>query len=156
MFPIDFYKTRISHFLRGTRKRLGITQKELASRMVCSEAALSRFENNVGFDYDLENLLKFARLAEMSLTDFVAYLEEVKNVSIRKSATPWGDEIIEAFRRSHGNARQAFFADVLLRLSKSELSKNLLIASKLSHLDSKQLKFIDHSIEMLVRERKKK
>ena len=70
---------RFAHFLRGYRKRQGLTQKQLASQLGYTELHYRKLEsesadNTVIKSFD--TLGFFAKLQNMTTVDFTSYIEQ--------------------------------------------------------------------------------
>lgn len=56
----ELRKLRLGHQIASVRKRLGLTQKELAKRLRTSQGAITRIENGEYTGYSLHTLEKIA------------------------------------------------------------------------------------------------
>ncbi len=101
---------RLAHYLRGYRKRSGLTQSVLADNLGYTELHYRRLE---GAQTDnivvkaVDTLAFFADLQDMSALDFLAYLEQ-KGPESKTELFPWEKTLIQAFHELELETRMSF------------------------------------------------
>lgn len=66
-------KKEVGERIKESRKLAGLTQKEVASRLLMTQQQYSRFENGI-FELDYEQLIKISKLYNISV-DYLLGLE---------------------------------------------------------------------------------
>ena len=67
-------KKEVGERIKESRKLAGLTQKEVASRLLMTQQQYSRFENGI-FELDYEQLIKISKLYNISV-DYLLGLED--------------------------------------------------------------------------------
>jgi len=107
-------QARINHYLVRNRTALGITQSDMAKKLGYSVSAYRSFERSAETENRLVNALEtisiFASLEEMSITEFVNFLE--KGRSSEENAKPesahlrrWEIDLLSALKRIDSSIR---------------------------------------------------
>ena len=116
---------RFAHFLRGYRKRQGLTQKQLASQLGYTELHYRKLEsesadNTVIKSFD--TLGFFAKLQNMTTVDFTSYIEQ-KPIETRKELFPWEVALLSAFTNLDVETRMAFVHGLCGKTTETHLKK---------------------------------
>ena len=68
-------KTKIAENIKFYRKQLGLTQEELANRLLGKKSLISNYENGYSTP-DIYTLCKLASIFDITLDELVEYSEE--------------------------------------------------------------------------------
>ena len=101
---------RFAHFLRGHRKRMGLTQKQFSNKLGYTELHYRKLEsespdNTVVKAFDTISF--FAKLQNMTSVDFASYIEQ-NPIETRKELFPWEKTLLNAFTCLDVEARMSF------------------------------------------------
>ena len=90
------------HFIAQQRKAVGLTQKELAERLLVTDKAVSRWENGHGYP-DIETLEDLSKALEISLVELMhSKRNEADTVTIQEASESISSAIsINAESRHH-------------------------------------------------------
>lgn len=150
MKRFEFFAGRITHYLRGYRKKNGLTQTELADKLGTTKSTVSRIENNQDkqVTFVLELLENLGKLEKMDLGDFINYLDSNKVTGAQESLFPWQKEVLAALLDVKQSLRLDFVAEVVGK-KKEVLEKRLELLVKLNRLSSSSLLVVESLVEEL-------
>jgi transcriptional regulator with XRE-family HTH domain len=149
----DYFAERITHFLKGYRKKNNLTQSQLAVKLGTTKSTVSRIENDQDKQVTLvigilENL---GKLENMDLGVFLAYLDG-KNVGGQTDDAlfPWQRAAISALEGIKQSVRLELVADVFSQ--KTERREQLFtLLVKLSQLPEASQELITRLVDEMQR-----
>jgi transcriptional regulator with XRE-family HTH domain len=132
---------RFAHYLRGYRKRSGLTQKDFSAQLGYTELHYRKLEsespdNTLVKSFD--TLLFFAKLQNMTMVDFASYIDQ-KPIETRNELFPWEKTLLEAFSCLDVESRMAFVHGLCAKTTKDkskDLKDTVDLAVKLKELFS--------------------
>lgn len=143
---------RIAHYLRGHRKRLGITQKDFAQQLGYTELHYRKLESESPDNTivkSLDTISFFGKLQNMTPVDFTSYIEQ-SPVETRKELFPWEKSLLEAFTCLSVESRMDFVHGLCAKTNQenAEVLQNAVdLAVKLNSLMDKNQ--IDKMLDFL-------
>lgn len=116
---------RFAHFLRGHRKRLGLTQKQFSSELGYTELHYRKLEsespeNKLVKAFDTISF--FAELQKMTPVDFASYIAE-KPIETRNELFPWEKTLLKAFTCLDVEYRMTFVHDLCAKTNEKNIDK---------------------------------
>lgn len=108
-FTHEYFVERIAHFIIGMRQRNDLTQKHISKITAISISTLSRMEGKKTDSMTLYNLLKLAKLGDMTTpSSFFLYLEQNYNKQKTIGLVPWQADILKSFEKMNTMTRVSF------------------------------------------------
>jgi len=135
----DYFASRVTHFLKGYRKKHNLTQSDLADKLGTTKSTVSRIENNQDkqITFVLSVLENLGNLEQMDLGAFMAYLDSKKqHVEASQSSEklfPWQKSVLAALLDAKQSLRLDFVTEVMAQ-PKEELEKALDLMVRINRL----------------------
>jgi transcriptional regulator with XRE-family HTH domain len=118
----EYFALRITHFLKGYRKKKNLTQTEMAKLLETSKSTVSRLEKNDEKQvlHTLVLMENFGKLEGMSLGEFLSYLD-LKEQKTDSGSTlfPWQKILLNRFL----TMKQSIRLDVVTELMPQDAKK---------------------------------
>ncbi len=151
----DYFASRVTHFLKGFRKKLNLTQTELADKLGTTKSTVSRIENNQDkqITFVLEILENLAKLEGMDLGSFINYLDSNKVASSEASLYPWQKSVLSALQDTKQSLRLDLVAEVMGQ-KKEDLEPKLELLVKLNRLPSSSFDVVNNLVNELSKPKK--
>ena len=147
----DYYKKRLSHYLKKYREYNHLTQSDVAVKLNYKTEFYRRIElemedriSNV-FEY-LEN---FANLTNKSIVDFVVYMEQLDITKIDRALFEWEKRLLDILNSLPSDERRKFDLEYISNVDKEKIFKIINIANKMSKIDKFTLNLIELIVESL-------
>jgi len=148
----DYFAGRVTHYLKGYRKKSNLTQTELAERLGSTKSTVSRIENGQDkqVNFVLEFLENLGKLEKMDLGDFINYLDSNKVSAKDSTLFPWQRSVLEALLATKQSLRLDFVAEVIGQ-DKEKLEKNLELMVRFNRLPKSAQQVIENMVTELSR-----
>jgi transcriptional regulator with XRE-family HTH domain len=151
----DYFASRVTHFLKGYRKKGNLTQSELADKLGTTKSTVSRIENNQDkqITFVLEILENLATLEKMDLGSFINYLDSNKVSSTESALYPWQRSVLAALQDTKQSLRLDFVTEVMSQ-NKEPLEAKLELLVKLNRLPASSFEVVNNLINELSKTKK--
>lgn len=151
----DYFASRVTHFLKGYRKKHNLTQSDLADKLGTTKSTVSRIENNQDkqITFVLSVLENLGNLENMDLGAFMAYLDSKKQqVEGSKGGGehlfPWQKSVLVALLDAKQSLRLDFVTEVMAR-PKEEVEKALDLMVRINRLSGSSYEVVNTLVSEL-------
>lgn len=151
----DYFASRITHFLRGYRKKTNLTQSELAEKLGTTKSTVSRIENNQDkqITFVLSTLENLGQLEKMDLGSFMAYLDSNKVSATADGLFPWQRTVLTALLDTKQSLRLDFVTEVMSQ-KKDRVEAQLELLVKLNRLPASSFEAVSNLVNELSKVKK--
>lgn len=143
--PFNYYVTRIAHFIEGYRQRKGLTYKDLEKEFNMSVSSLNRVAHKKK-EITLYDLFLFSQSADLSLSEFVGYLENNPSSVKESTYSPWVAEVKSILQKLPDKLRSSFILKCLLpsreNTSQEEMIRLFISITELDDANLNLIKYI--------------
>lgn len=113
----DYFALRINHFLKGYRKKNGLTQTDLAAKIKATKSTVSRIEN--GQDKQVHEVLamleRLGQLEGMDLGAFLVYLDGKTTPEHQSTLFPWQVAVMNGLGQIKQSVRLDLVSEVMAK-----------------------------------------
>jgi transcriptional regulator with XRE-family HTH domain len=120
----NYYKERLSHYLRSYRERNDLTQAETAEKIGYTVDHLKKLESGSEerIANTIEYLMNFSSLDFGSVIDFLVYMENSSRIpQNRGDLYPWETAVLDGFHEQSSEARRDFIGSYCGKKPKSQV-----------------------------------